>query len=164
MLYRRLITILKRATRLKKKPVPVANLLTLKNRQISSVITGANRLIQIKIIASQALDEQVADHLAVAKMENGVLTLIADSPVWATRIRYMQNEIINRLKNYAITKSIFKISVKVRPFSHSYQQKKRQQNQLYLSQSSADKMLETIKTISDPELKSALLRITKHVK
>ena len=150
--------------KLKKKPVSVANLLTLKNKQISPVIGEANRLIQIKIIVSQALDQQIADHIEIGKAHNGVLTLVADSPVWATRVRYMQNEIINRLKNYAITKHIFKITIKVRPIDYSRQAKKREHSRLSLSQNTANKMLEAINSISDPALKSALLRITKHVK
>jgi len=149
---------------MKKNPVQIAKLLTLKNKQVNPVISEAKRLTEIKIIISQSLDQQLADHFEVAKARDGQLLLLVDSPVWATRIRYMQNEIINRLKNYGITKNIHNLSIKVRPIEFSRQQNKGNTSPLSISKKSAKRMLDDINSIADPELKLALLRITKHAK
>ncbi len=149
---------------MKKNPVQIAKLLTVKSKQVNAVISEAKRLTEIKIIISQSLDQQLADHFEVAKACNGQLLLLVDSPVWATRIRYMQSEIINRLKNYGITKNIYNISIKVRPIEYSRQQTKNNNSPLSISKESAKRMLDEINSIADPELKSALLRITKHAK
>lgn len=147
---------------MKKRPVRVAKLLTLKSKRANPIISVAKRLIKIKIIISQSLDQQLAEHIEVAKVHNGTLLLIVDSPVWATRIRYMQDEIINGLKNYAITKSIYNVSIKVRPAPSTPRKKERPKSPASISQESARLMVEEINSISDPELKLALLRITKH--
>jgi len=149
---------------LKKNPIQIAKLLTIHNKQVNTIVSEARRLNEIKIIISQSLDQQVADHIEVAKARSGVLTLITDSPVWATRIRYTQSEIINSLKNYAVTKNIHSLSVKVQPIEFSHQQKKHKRKTLSISHESARRMLDTIDSISDPQLKLALIRITKHAK
>jgi len=149
---------------MKKNPVQIAKLLTLNNKQANPVISEAKRLTEIKIIISQSLDQQLTDHFEVAKARNGQLLLLVDSPVWATRIRYMQNDIINRLKSYGITKNIHTISIKVRPIEFSRRQTKGNINPLSISKESAKRMLDEINSITDPELKLALLRITKHAK
>jgi len=149
---------------MKKNPVQIAKLLTVKNKQVNPVISEAKRLTEIKIVVSQSLDQQIADHLEVASSRNGQLTLLVNSPVWATRIRYMQEEIIERLKRYPLTKSIHNILIKVRPVSAPQEHKKCKKSPISISQESARQMIDEIDTISDPNLKSALLRITKHAK
>jgi len=162
-LYRRNLFILKRAF-VKKKPLLVANLLSRSNSNPASLISEAKRLSQLKIIINQSLDQALAEHVFVSTLKNGQLTLVVDSPVWATRLRYMQNEIINRLKKFTMGKNVNHITVKVRPLDFQTSAKAQKRRKISLSKSSASRMSEELEAISDPALKDSLKRILKHAK
>ena len=147
-----------------KNPVPVATLLSPRGKQLNPLIIEAKRLTQIKILLNQSLDYQIAEHIEVCKVEKNLLILLTDSPVWATRLRYMQQQIIGRLHQYALTKNISKISIKVRPLNLKNQKPKQASRHMALSKSAADQILEETQGISDPKLKAAFERIAKHAK
>lgn len=121
-------------------------------------------MTQIKIILNQSLDHELAKHIQVSRLENNQLRLIVDSPAWATRLRYKQEEIINRFQNYAITKIINSIHIKISPAEAPKIKTKQAKNTIALSPESASQMLDEIDAISDSGLKDALIRITRHAK
>lgn len=65
------------------------------------------KLIASEISAQRALLEQVrallpgdlANHCVAARLRDQQLTLHADSPVWATRLRYLTNQILGLLQS-----------------------------------------------------------------
>ena len=130
---------------------------------MAPLISEAKRLAKIDIILNQSLDYELAKHIQVSRLENNQLRLIVDSPAWATRLRYKQEEIINRFQNYAITKIINSIYIKIAP-AVTHKEIKRVKNTIALSNESAKLMLDEIDTISDTDLKDALIRITRHAK
>lgn len=149
---------------MKKHPAPIAKFLSSKAKNISPLISEAKRLMQIKIILNQSLDHELAKHIQVSRLENNQLRLIVDSPAWATRLRYKQTEIINSFQNYAISKIVKSIHIKISPDTVTLQKNKPKSNNIALSKNSADQMLEEIEAISDSKLKDALIRITRHAK
>ena len=149
---------------MKKHPAPIAKFLSGRTKKLTPLISEAKRLTQINIILNQALDHELAKHIQVSHLENTQLRLIVDSPAWATRLRYKQSEIINRFQNYAITKIIKSIHIKVRPANIVQNKTKVKKNPIAISTKSADLMRDEIKAISDPDLKDALMRITRHAK
>ena len=149
---------------MKKHPAPIAKFLSGNTQKLAPLISEAKRLTQIKIILNQALDHELAKHIQVSRLENNQLRLIVDSPAWATRLRYKQTEIINRFQNYAITKIITSIHIKINPETTFQPKTKNKKNTISLSAESAHQMLDEIEAISDSGLKDALIRITRHAK
>ncbi len=121
-------------------------------------------MTQIKIILNQALDHEISKHVEVSHLQGNQLRLIVDSPAWATRLRYKQTEIINRFQNYAITKVIKFIHIKISPSITPKNKRKVKTNTIALSPQSANRMLKEIEAIPDSDLKQALIRITRHAK
>jgi len=148
----------------KKRLAPIAKFLSTKTQKLSPLISEAKRITQIKIILNQSLDNELAKHVQVSRVENKQLRLIVDSPAWATRLRYKQQEIINSFQNYAISKTITSIHIKINPTKLDQIKIKTKKNSIALSTDSAKQMKDEIEAISDTELKDALLRITRHAK
>ena len=149
---------------MKKRLAPIAKFLSTKTQKLSPLISEAKRITQIKIILNQSLDNELAKHVQVSRVENKQLRLIVDSPAWATRLRYKQQEIINSFQNYAISKTITSIHIKINPTKLDQIKIKTKKNSIALSTDSAKQMKDEIEAISDTELKDALLRITRHAK
>jgi len=148
----------------KKKPLLVGNLLGIKDSKTKSIIAEAKQISQINLIVSQLLDHQLSEHVYASSTNNKQLTLVVDSPVWATRLRYIQNEIINGLKKFTISKNINRIVVKVRPMEFRPKPKKSVKRKMTISASSASQMQEELEAISDASLKKSLKRILRHAK
>ena len=147
------------------KPLLVANLLGSKASRSKALIAEAKRLSQINIVLNQSLDQQLAEHIYVSTLVNGLLTLVVDSPAWATRLRYMQPTIIADMKKYAISSEINQIKIKVRPADHIKAKKApRAKRELTISHESAEIMQESLNAISDPGLKASLSKIIRHAK
>lgn len=150
---------------MKKKPLLVASLLGAKASRPQALIAEAKRLSQIKIALNQSLDHSLAEHVYVATFKHGLLTLIIDSPAWATRLRYMQPTIIADMKKYAISSEIAQLKIKVRPADHIKAKKApRPKHKLTISPASAEIMHEALNAISDPSLKASLAKIIRHAK
>lgn len=150
---------------MQKTPRLVAQLLGFKTSKVSTLMAEAQRLSQINIIVRQSLDHQLGEHVRVASAADGLVTLVVDSPVWATRLRYMQSTIIEGLQKYSISADFHQIKFKVRP-SGRYDQKKQRRPKcpLSISHSSAERMKEALDTLPDSELKASLTKILRHAK
>jgi len=147
-----------------KNPKHVTRLLNTQNKNLANLISQASRLAQIKIIVNQSLDYDISDHFMVSTLKNQKLTIVADSPAWATRLRYVQNKILERFKHYSFTQDIRSISVKVRPIEFSSNKPPPISRKVFLSAASASIMREHIEAISDPNLQSSLMRVIQHAK
>jgi len=127
-------------------------------------MTKAKHISQLNLVVNQLLDHNLAEHVYAASATNGELTLVVDSPVWATRLRYAQSEIINGLQKFAISKKINRICIKVRPLEFKPKPIKRPLRKMTISTSSASLMQQELEAISDPSLQEALKRILRHAK
>jgi len=147
-----------------KKPQLVGNLLGIKNAKTKSIIAKAKHISQINLIVNQLLGHQLGEHVYASSTNDDQLTLVVDSPVWATRLRYIQSEIINGLKKFTISKNIDRILIKVRPVEFQQTPKKIVKRKMTISLSSASQMQEELDSISDASLKDSLKRILRHAK
>ena len=148
----------------KKKPQLIANLLGSRNTKTKSILLEAKFISQINLIVNQLLDHQLGEHVYASSIDKGQLTLIVDSPVWATRLRYLHSEIINGLSKFTISKNINRIDVKVRPMEFRPKPKKITKRKMSISLESASQMQQEIDAISDSSLKDSLRRILRHAK
>lgn len=140
--------------------------LSAQDKGLNRLISQAKVLTQIKIIINQVVDYQIAEHVEVSKIQPGILTLICDSAVWSTRLRYMEPQILKKLQQYSMTQKLRKIEIKVRPSSNATpeQQSTKSKRRIELSQSAAKQILTDSKAISDPKLKDAIKKLARHAK
>ena len=140
-------------------------LLANQDQGLNRLISQARLLTEVKIIVNQVIDYQIAEHTDVAKVQGGLLTLICDSSVWATRLRYMEPQIIKKLHQFSMLKKLKKIEIKVRPSTLPVsEQPDKPKRRAELSQDAANKILSDSEAISDPILQSALKKLARHAK
>ena len=92
------------------------------NRLISSsgpnlnkLVTAANARIKLEDKVRSTLPDNFQDHCKLANYQNGVLLFHAESAVWATRMRYQQKMLIERLTKIPAFAKAHNIKVVVRP-------------------------------------------------
>ncbi len=96
--------------------------------------------------------------LAVAMKERQLL-IYADSPAWASRLRYLSRDLLNRLRQDGLV--VVKITVRVIIERHPHIPK--QYHARHLSGKNAELILQMADDITDPELGAALRRLGRHV-
>lgn len=100
-------------------------------------------------------------HIQVAGVHRSLLTLEADSPVWAAKIRYLTYEITKQLSSKTGLK-IKSIKVTVQPSTESKKDSIRKKP--YISKYSAHQLESLANSITYPRLQQALKRLAKHTK
>lgn len=92
---------------------------TIKNVLLESE-SGLSKLIQTAQLLSELndqlhtwIDPVMARHCQVGHIENGILTLIADSSAYATKLRFMSPELLKRVQALPHGKNIHMILVKM---------------------------------------------------
>jgi predicted nucleic acid-binding Zn ribbon protein len=63
-----------------------------------------------------AVGPHVAAHARPAVLDAGTLIVDVDEPGWATQLRFLERELIDRLQAFAGDDAVRKIEVRVRPF------------------------------------------------
>ncbi len=114
----------------------------------------------------RALDEHVrtllpspcADHCRLANIRGGILSLAAESPAWASRLRFHAPQILRDLRQNAHLQ-VNKVHVLVSPTRASVERPRRRRADL--SHKSASLLHDTALNINDPQLRAALFRIAR---
>jgi hypothetical protein len=113
-------------------------------------------LKQVRLLLPSPLD----DHCSSAVLQNGKLVLLADSPVWASRLRYLSHNLQQQLgqKGFTIRRIQSKVSI---PEDLVKQQQKTRPIRP-LSQANADLLRSVAESMENQDLKNALLRLSRH--
>ena len=129
---------------------------------LGSKITEKKLLLEkLNSIILPLLPEVLRSHIKVTSYnkDNQELILIADSPVWAARLRTQHKPIISNLKkelNFPVNS--FKIKFQ-QPIRTKAKPKKDLPN---LSNESATLLRQTANSVEDEELRKSLLRLSKN--
>ncbi len=97
-------------------------------------------------------------HVQAVGYEYGTLKLVAESPVWASKVRYQTNDIIHLL-NSKTDMPVSRIEVSVHPKSVPIPSKAGKKP--HLSKNSAQLCKTLANALHDPELKQALNKLSK---
>jgi hypothetical protein len=81
----------------------------------TGLIAKAKYLEKLNNFFSKILDSTLATHCFIAKFENDELTLVVDSPTWATKLRYAIPDLLKNLKCQSEFKSVAKINYCISP-------------------------------------------------
>ena len=98
-----------------RKPIPISELLAQGKAKLKALQTGAETANRTLAALQQALPADAAGHVWGASLDGeGVLTVLADSGGWATRIRYAVPELTPRVAA-ALGQAIERTIVRVKP-------------------------------------------------
>ncbi|MET0051473.1 MAG: DciA family protein [Candidatus Thiodiazotropha sp.] len=107
-----------------------------------------------------SLTAPVDQQVKAAVMHNGCLTLFAESPAWASRLRYMAPQLQRNLAARAIP--VTRVEVRISPAALAVRQASGRHAEP-MSEHSSESLRLTAETLADEGLKQALLRLSRHV-
>lgn len=134
--------------------------------RIGKVISGsphAKLLLRARVL--MALDAQLHEllpaplneHCSVLNFRDTTLVLAADSPVWAARLRFHTAQLVKQLSGHQ-TVTVRTVRIRVQPPSKPHTPEHRPAASGPSARGAAV-IRQAASSISDPELKSALLRL-----
>ena len=145
---------------------PVSKLLTASNGSLRSLLEQAHYLQALTRLLQEAIDPVLAEHIAVANIRANTAIIAADSPAWLSKIRYMAPIILATLKQQSGLTELREIQFKVQPAIKlaTPDQTDNEQRRATLSSASSKVLESAASGISDPELASALQRLSRQNK
>lgn len=143
------------------------------NEQINAkFIIQAKKLARYSRLLRTILPVECHNHVEVANIRDQNLMLIADSPVWATRLRQLSPQILQFIRDNSTDSEAdrsqiihhVQISTRYHPSNGSQQQtlNKKSRPALHISDKTATMLSQSADSIDHPQLKSALQKIARH--
>lgn len=123
------------------------------------LITRAKILMELEVLLQELLPAPLKEHCRVLAIRDETLVLATSSPVWAARLRFHSPLLVKQLSNVKTVK-LRTVCVRVRP-PEMASPPPRRQAALCPGKAGAAALQQVAQTISDPELKTALLRLAK---
>ncbi|MHC9509905.1 DciA family protein [Kangiella sp. M94] len=92
----------------------VADVLNSPESELKSLLDKANSLKSITDSIHQHLPKDLQKHCSVSEYNKTSLVITADSPVWATRLRYQSSELLAQLRKAGFL-GLANIQIKIAP-------------------------------------------------
>ena len=125
--------------------------------QYSRLVSQARVLLGLDGLIQELLPDALKTHCRVLSVRDQTLVLAADSPVWAARLKFHSSQLVKQL-NRQQTVKLRTVRIRVRPPEKRVATERRNAP-LKLGISSATALRQAADSVSDPDLKSALLRL-----
>ena len=140
-------------------PLDINSILACRTKTASAVYDHALRLIELQQRLRTALPAPLNDHVTVANSRNGTLTIYTDSAAWAARLRFRIPEMLKSINETPRGVPLQAIRIKVRPADIK---RLPAADKLSISDDTARLLQHMAESISDPGLRAALLRLSRH--
>ncbi|MBN1378458.1 MAG: DUF721 domain-containing protein [Gammaproteobacteria bacterium] len=118
----------------------------------------ANWLLELNQHLYTVLPAEFHSHVQIAGLHRSLLTLEADSPVWAAKVRYQGNDLARQL-SVKTGLTIKSVKLLIQPKKTIPEAVKR--NPLTISSHSAHQFESLAKSIKHPDLKRSLLKLAR---
>lgn len=125
--------------------------------QYSRLVSQARALLELDGLIQELLPDVLKTHCRVLSVRDETLVLAADSPVWAARLKFHSSQLVKQL-NRQQTVKLRTVRIRVRPPEKQLVTERRN-TPLKLGINSATALRQAADSVSDPDLKSALLRL-----
>ena len=125
--------------------------------QYSRLVSQARTLMAQEIRLQELLPDPLKAHCRLLAIREDTLVLAADSPVWATRLRFHTHQLVKQF-NRNQTVKLRTIQIRVRPPERNIPTQPRK-SMLRPGKNSTTALQQVAQTVSDPGLKTALLRL-----
>ena len=128
----------------------------------TQLLSRARELIALDKMLHKLIPAPLDEHCRTLNVSGTTLILAADSPVWAARLRFHTPQLVKQLSSHPHL-DIRSIRIRVRPADQPEPAVKRQHT-AGLSPQGAVALKQAARNISDPTLKSGLLRLAnRHI-
>lgn len=141
----------------KNKPVSISSLANTQSEILKALFARTAQITALQQKIQNELDPPLREHLFVADFDSSALTLYTDSPAWAAKLRY-NIPVITRIAQVSCGLTELR-SVRIKvvlPETDTTSTKRK----IKLSDQTKQLIRETIESTKDPQLRSALLRLS----
>ena len=112
--------------------------------------------LRVQKLLPAPIDEQIEN----AVMHSRTLTLWVNSPVWASRLRYLAPQLLRQLKQEGIILDRIQPRIQVQEVQRPF--RRRPSRKIQLSSGSAEVLRQTADALQDRPLREALMRLSRH--
>jgi predicted nucleic acid-binding Zn ribbon protein len=83
--------------------------------RLLSSLRGGSRQATVTVFSrwTELVGEPVAAHVRPVKIDRGTLVVEVDDPAWATQMKFLESDLLNRL-NAGSTRAVERLEIKVR--------------------------------------------------
>jgi hypothetical protein len=133
---------------------------------LGSILNKLKELHALHKILATYLDTKLASRCAVSNLEENCLTVVTESALWATPLRFQIPNLIEKLRQHTELSDLAKIICKIRPAQHKPKPPDTQTERLAprLSAQTAELISASAATINDEKLQAVMLNIAKHTR
>ncbi|MDH3451654.1 MAG: DUF721 domain-containing protein [Gammaproteobacteria bacterium] len=110
----------------------------------------------------EILPPEFQSHAVVVGCEKGIMSILVDSPAWATRLRFIEPQILHHFS--AGDPRCERLKILVRPDFSAPRETPRGTRRAPLSRANAQALLHLAETVDDPQLAQALQRLVRHTR
>ena len=122
------------------------------------LVRRARTLMELGILLQELLPAPLNEHCRVLAIKDETLIIASHSPVWAARLRFHAPLLVKQLSDHQTVK-LRTVLVRVRPPEKTSPTTPRRQAALRPGKTGAAALQQAAQSISDPGLKTALLRL-----
>lgn len=133
--------------------------ITRKTHDLNRLFRKADAISKLDKELDDALPESLKGKFKISGYKDGVLKLFVHSATSATRLKFAQSDLINKLRLNPILRELQSITIKVRPARY---QKKLIRKLQRLSNENAQLLTEEAGQTKDKDLRDVLLRLAAH--
>jgi len=138
------------------QPLKINNLLG--TGRLAGLLARSRDLRKLDALLAELLPDPLNAHCRMLSIRNTVLVLAADSPVWAARLRFHAPQLVKQLALREPAKR-HTIHVRVRPPETALLPQPRKPVNGRPGRQGVAALQQAAQSVSDPELKTALLRL-----
>lgn len=130
---------------------------------LQQIMRHARLIGRLQLIVQQNLPPAAAAHCQLANYNHGRLLLVIDNAHWATRLRYQQEQLTERLRRHPQFSDLRIIQFRVRPQQHgTAQQQSVAVTRHSISTHARQTLSQCAENIEDEQLRNALLRLANN--
>ena len=145
-------------------PKPLYKYLKRKNHGVADLVTKAHFMGTLNQEFLKNLPSPINLHVQLAHVHGSKLHVIADTPAWATKLRFMSAHIIPTLrKNIQYFQYVKEITISTRPVNSKEKQIKIRHSRC-ISSHAKDCLENMAEALENDDLKQSLLRLAKQHK
>lgn len=143
-----------------KRPQTLDKILNNANSELEVLVTHARQLRRLQAKYQDTVSENLANKCQVANFRNGILTLSCQSSAWATRAKMEKIQILDALRKSEAFPYLEEIEFLTRPAPQPSDYKENFVD-IAMSSESAKAITAMANSLEDPDLREALLRLSK---
>lgn len=127
-----------------------------KTHDLNRLFRKAEAISKLDKDLDAVLPQKLKGQFKISGYKNGTLKLVVHSAIMATRLKFNQSELIEKLRFNPILEELNAISIKIRPARYKKEIKRKLKP---ISNENAQLLTEEAGQTKDEELKNALLRL-----